>query len=76
MRTEHVALGLTAAAARRGRRGEAPPSANSRLEKKSAQISPEGCSDAHRTRASERKSHESVPTDSQNRVFGTVWQAA
>jgi hypothetical protein len=47
-----------------------------RREKKSAQISPEGRSDAHRTRAKECKACESVSSDSQNRVFGSVWQAA
>jgi hypothetical protein len=48
---------------------------NFRREKNCEYISPEGCSDAHRERASDRKRPESVPADSQNRARGSVWQA-
>src|ERR1700757_4479509 len=67
---------LTSSAATRRGCLAVPPSATFAAKKNSAKISPEGRSDAHRTRAKECKGCESVLSDSQNRVFGSVWQAA
>jgi hypothetical protein len=47
-----------------------------RRKKKSAYISAEGCSEAHRERAEERESRESALCDSQTRVLGAILQAA